>query len=272
VLTRRIIACLDVDRGEVVKGTHFIDLRRIGDAVEIAARYGDEGADEIVMLDITATSDGRETTLSVIERAAERLFIPLTVGGGVRSVDDVGALLRAGADKVAINSAAVGRPQLLTEAAERYGSQCIVSSIDARKWPGPGGERRWVVVTHGGRRETALDAVEWAAECVRRGAGELLITSIDADGTRAGYDIELTRAIASRVPVPVVASGGAGGAADVAAVLRDTDAQAALVAGVLHDGTTTIAALKDAVRAVGLPVRTGAANSDRTFQEAHNGG
>jgi cyclase len=253
VLSRRLIVCLDVARGRVVKGVQFVSLRDVGDPVELAARYEREGADEIVFLDITASAESRGTLLDVARRTAERLFIPLTIGGGIRSADDMGQALRAGADKVSVNSAAVARPEVLTEAAERFGAQCVVASIDAaRDAETPSG---WRVVVHGGRTPTERDALEWATECVERGAGEILLTSIDRDGSRSGYDLPLTRAVAERVSVPVIASGGAGSAADVCAVLRAGGADAALVAGILHDGVTTVAALKDAMAADGLPIR-----------------
>jgi cyclase len=250
VLTRRVIVCLDVTGGRVVKGTQFVNLRDVGDPVELATRYEREGADEVVFLDISASAEERGTLFDVARRTAERLFIPLTIGGGVRSAHDVGLALRAGADKVSINSAAVARPAVLTEAAARFGAQCVVASIDAKRR----GES-WRVYVKGGREETALDAVAWAVECVQRGAGEILLTSIDRDGARIGYDIELTHAVASAVNVPVVASGGAGTAAHVCAVLAEGGADAALLAGVLHDGVTTVGAVKDAMRAVNLPVR-----------------
>lgn len=253
-LTRRLIVCLDVDRGRVVKGTQFVGLRDVGDPVELATRYEAEGADEIVFLDITATHERRGTTLDLARRTAERLFIPLTIGGGIDSVEAMGAALRAGADKVGVNSAAVRRPALLTEAADRFGAQCVVASIDA-KWDGA----RWRVFTAGGRTPTALDAVEWAAECAARGAGEILLTSIDRDGARNGYDLALTRAVVAAVTVPVIASGGAGTAAHVRDAILDGGADAALVAGILHDGTTTVRALKDGMRAGSLPVREVAA-------------
>ncbi len=253
MLTRRIIVCLDVRDGRVVKGTRFVDLREIGDPALLAERYEAEGADEIVFLDISASADGRSTLLDTVRRTAERLFIPLTVGGGVRTVDDVGRVLRAGADKVAINSAAVARPELLTESAERFGAQCVVASIDARRE----GDR-WMVWTHGARTRTELDAIAWAQECVARGAGELLLTSIDHDGARTGYDLALTRAIADVVPVPVIASGGAGEPAHLVDALRAGGADAALVAGIVHDGVHTVQACKDAVRLEGLPVRAAA--------------
>jgi cyclase len=233
-----------------VKGTQFVNLRDVGDPVELASRYEREGADEVVFLDISASAEERGTLLDVARRTAERLFVPLTIGGGVRSADDVGRVLRAGADKVSINSAAVSRPEILTESAERFGAQCVVASIDARREDGG-----WRVYVKGGRERTALDAVAWAAECVRRGAGEVLLTSIDRDGARTGYDVELTRAVAGVVDVPVVASGGAGSVAHVCDVLGSGRADAALLAGILHDGTTTVHAVKDAMRAAGLPVR-----------------
>ena len=264
MLMRRLIVCLDIDRGRVVKGTKFEALRDVGNPVELAERYGAQGADEMAVLDISATAEGRGTVLAVVRRIAERLFIPLTVGGGVRTVADVGLVLRAGADKVAINSAAVARPRLLTEAAARFGAQCVVASIDARRLVnsgGPSAPPRWKVVVRGGRTPTQLDAVEWAQTCVAMGAGEVLLTSIDADGSRGGYDIELTRAIADVVGAPVVASGGAGNAHDVCAVLVDGHADAALVAGIVHDGSTTVGALKASMAAAGLPVRGGIGGS-----------
>ena len=253
-LTRRLIVCLDVDRGRVVKGTQFVGLRDVGDPVELATRYEAEGADEIVFLDITATHEARGTTLELARRTAERLFIPLTIGGGIDSVEAMSAALRAGADKVGVNSAAVKRPALLTEGAERFGAQCIVASIDAKR-EGDG----WRVYVAGGRRPTDLDAVEWAVECARRGAGEILLTSIDRDGARDGYDLALTRAVADAVSVPVIASGGAGNASHVRDAIRDGGADAALVAGILHDGSSSVAALKAAMRAADIPVREVAA-------------
>src|SRR5919107_1475924 len=243
MLTRRVVVCLDVKGGRVVKGTQFVQLRDVGDPVELATRYEQEGADEVVFLDISASAEERGTLLDVARRTAECLFVPLTIGGGVRTADDVGRALRSGADKVSINSAAVVRPEILTEAAERFGSQCVVASIDAKR----DGDR-WRVYVKGGREATPLDAVEWAAECVERGAGEVLLTSIDRDGARTGYDLALARA------VPVVASGGAGTAAHVCEVLSDARADAALLAGILHDGLTTVHAVKDAMRAAHLPV------------------
>lgn len=253
-LTRRLIVCLDVDRGRVVKGTQFVGLRDVGDPVELATHYEREGADEIVFLDITATHEGRGTTLELARRTAERLFIPLTIGGGIDSVEAMQAALRAGADKVGVNSAAVRRPELITEGAERFGAQCVVASIDAKRE----GDR-WRVYVAGGRRATELDAVEWAAECARRGAGEILLTSIDRDGARDGYDLALTRAVADAVSVPVIASGGAGNSRHVRDAITDGGADAALVAGILHDGSTTVQALKGAMRAAAIPVREVAA-------------
>lgn len=256
MLTRRLIVCLDVRAGRVVKGVGFESLRDVGDPVELAARYEREGADEIVFLDISASAEERSTLLDVARRTAERLFVPLTIGGGVRTADDVGRALRAGADKVSINSAAVARPEVLGEAADRFGAQCVVASIDAkREWDAPDGDGWWRVYTHGGRMGTSLDAVTWAAECVQRGAGEILATSIDRDGGRRGYDLELTRAISAAVDVPVIASGGAGNAAHVCTVLREGGADAALVAGILHDGVTTVREIKRLMAADGIPVR-----------------
>lgn len=253
-LTRRVIVCLDVDAGRVVKGTRFVGLRDVGDPVELAARYEAAGADEVVFLDITATHERRSPMLDVARRTAERLFIPLTIGGGIASVDAMATALRAGADKVAVNSAAVRRPALITEAAERFGAQCVVASIDAKRE----GDA-WRVYTAGGRQATGLDAIAWAQECAARGAGELLLTSIDRDGARDGYDLALTRAVSAAVSVPVIASGGAGEAAHLVAALNDAGADAALVAGILHDGVTTVAALKAALREALVPIREVAA-------------
>lgn len=250
MLTRRLVVCLDVKGGRVVKGTQFVQLRDVGDPVTLASRYEREGADEVVFLDISASAEERGTLLDVARRTAERLFVPLTIGGGVRNVEDVGRALRSGADKVSINSAMVARPEILSEAAERFGSQCVVASIDAKR----DGDR-WRVYVKGGREATSLDAVEWAAECVRRGAGEVLLTSIDRDGARTGYDLALTRTVADAVHVPVVASGGAGNATHVCEVLADAGADAALLAGILHDEVTTVSAVKAAMRAAHIPVR-----------------
>ncbi|RYZ39834.1 MAG: imidazole glycerol phosphate synthase subunit HisF [Myxococcaceae bacterium] len=251
MLTRRLIVCLDVKGGRVVKGVQFEGLRDVGDPVALALRYEEEGADEVTFLDISASAEERETLWDLVQRTAERLFIPLTVGGGVRTVDDVGRALRAGADKVSINSAAVATPELLTGCAERFGAQCVVASIDAKR-DGAG----YRVYTHGGRRPTDLDAVAWAKECVRRGAGEVLLTSIDRDGARTGYDLGMTREVADAVDVPVIASGGAGCAEHVREALTLGGADAALVAGILHDGVTTVGALKSLLRDSGLPIRS----------------
>jgi cyclase len=253
VLTNRLIVCLDVKGGRVVKGTQFVNLRDVGDPVELAARYEAEGADEVTFLDISASEEERATLLDVARRTAERLFVPLTIGGGVRSADDVGRALRAGADKVSINTAAVQRPEVMTEGAWRFGAQCIVASIDAQR-RSDGGDG-WEVYTHGGKRPTGLDAVEWAQECVRRGAGEILLTSIDRDGARTGYDVPLTRAVADAVAVPVIASGGAGEAAHCRDAILEAHADAALVAGILHDGLTTVREIKQVMKAGGVRVR-----------------
>ena len=249
MLSRRIIVCLDVQAGRVVKGTGFVNLRDVGDPVALATRYETEGADEVVFLDIAASAEERATLLDVARRTAEQLFVPLTIGGGIRSVDDVGLALRAGADKVSINSAAVRRPEVLTEAADRFGTQCVVASIDAKRE-----EDGWRVHVKGGRERTALDVVPWAEECVSRGAGEILLTSIDRDGARTGYDVALVRAVSRAVMVPVIASVGAGSAAHVCEAL-DAGADAALLAGILHDGLTTVRAVKRAVEEAGLRVR-----------------
>jgi cyclase len=256
MLRRRVIVCLDVDGGRVVKGVRFVGLRDIGDPVALAAQYEQDGADEIVFLDITASAESRATLLDVARSTAERLFVPLTIGGGVRSADDVAQALRAGADKVSINSAAVRRPEVLTEAAERFGAQCVVASIDAAHDPTLGGASPWRVFVQGGRSPTPLDAVSWAQECVARGAGEILLTSIDRDGGRTGYDLALTRAVVDAVHVPVIASGGAGAAADICAVLGEGGrADAALVAGIVHDGVTTVGRIKEAMTEAGICCR-----------------
>jgi cyclase len=245
------VVCLDVKDGRVVKGTRFVGLRDVGDPVELARRYEAEGADEVVFLDVSASAEGRGTLLDVVRRTAEVLFIPLTVGGGVRSAADVGPLLRSGADKVSVNTAALADPELLAQGARRFGRQCMVVSVDAKRTP----EGRWEAYTHGGRTATGRDAVAWAEEAAERGAGEVLLTSIDRDGARSGYDLPLTRAVAERVEVPVVASGGAGEAAHLRDAFREGRASAALVAGILHDGLTTVAALKQELRGWGLEVR-----------------
>ena len=251
MLTRRVIVCLDVKGGRVVKGVNFVGLRDVGDPVALSERYELEGADEITFLDISASAEERATLLDVARRTAERLFIPLTIGGGVRTADDVARALRAGADKVSLNSAAVSNPEVLTAAADRFGAQCMVASIDAKK-NADGVYKVWV---KGGREETPLEAVAWAQECVARGAGEILLTSIDRDGARIGYDLEITRAVANAVNVPVIASGGAGNAQHLVDAVQMANADAVLVAGILHDGLTTVHALKQTMRDVGIVVR-----------------
>lgn len=247
----RVIACLDVDQGRVVKGVGFRNLREMGEPATLAARYESDGADEVVFLDVSATIDGRRTMLDTVRETAARLFIPLTVGGGIRQLDDVERALRAGADKVGVNSAAVDRPALLTEAARHFGAQCVVASIDASR-DGDG----WRVHVRGGRDRTTLDAVAWARECADRGAGEILLTSVDRDGSRDGYDLELTSAVAREVSVPVIASGGAGSAGHLRDAIVVGGADAVLVAGILHDGSTTVASLKTALSTDGIPVRS----------------
>ena len=251
----RVIPCLDVDAGRVVKGVNFRDLRDAGDPVELAAAYDAEGADELVFLDITASSGDRETMIDVVGRTADQVFIPLTVGGGVRSVGDVDRLLRAGADKVSLNTAAIARPELLGEAAQRFGSQCVVLSVDARRVAGPaGGPAQFEVTTHGGRRGTGIDAVEWAARGAELGVGEILLNSMDADGTKAGFDTELIHAVRAVVDVPIIASGGAGELAHFAPAVG-AGADAVLAASVFHFGQLRIGEVKDALRAAGQLVR-----------------
>lgn len=251
---KRVIPCLDVDGGRVVKGTNFVGLRDAGDPVELAARYDAEGADELVFLDITATSDARETIVDLARRTADEVFVPFTIGGGIRSVADAQAVLDAGADKVAVNSAAVKRPQLLTELADRFGEQCVVLAIDAKGVPAPVEGDAWEVFVAGGRTPTGRGAVAWAREAVERGAGEILLTSMDGDGTTSGYELGLTRAVAEAVPVPVIASGGAGTLDHLVEAL-DAGADAALAASIFHFGTFTIAEAKQRIAAAGIPVR-----------------
>jgi cyclase len=250
MLLKRIIPCLDTARGRVVKGTHFQQLRDQGDPVALARTYSEDGADELTFLDIDATPEGRATLVELVERTAHEVFIPLTVGGGIREVDEIRILLRAGADKVSIQTAAVQRPELITEGARAFGSQCIVVAIDAKRV----GDA-WMVFTHGGRTPTELDAVGWAIEAQRRGAGEILLTSIDADGTRAGYDLELTRAVVDAVQIPVIASGGAGHPRDLVAVLTEGKADAALAASIFHSGAFPIPQTKAYLAGQGVPVR-----------------
>ncbi len=258
-LSARVIPCLDVDAGRVVKGVRFVDLRDAGDPVQMARTYDAEGADELVFLDITASSDDRETIYDVVTATAEQVFIPLTVGGGVRGAGDVRRLLRAGADKVSLNTAAVARPEVLSEAAEAFGSQCVVAAIDARARTAATAERdvpspAWEVVVHGGRTPTGRDVVEWAAECERRGAGEILLTSMDRDGSKVGFDLDLLRAVTAAVNLPVVASGGAGTPDHMVAGIT-AGASAVLAASIFHFGHCRIGEVKDAMAAAGLAVR-----------------
>jgi len=250
LLAKRIIPCLDVKDGRVVKGTHFVDLRDAGDPVEQAALYERQGADEVVFLDITASVEKRDTLVELVRRTSEKVFIPFTVGGGVRTVEDVGQVLLAGADKVSINTAALADPELISRAAEAFGSQCMVVAIDAKR-----NGRGWEVFSHGGRVSAGRDALEWAWEAVERGAGELLVTSMDSDGTQAGFDIELLAALAAQTPVPVIASGGAGDLEDFRKALQEGRADAALAASVFHFGTFTVGEVKTYLEQHGVPVR-----------------
>ena len=254
-LARRIIPCLDVDKGRVVKGVRFVDIRDAGDPVEIARRYNEQGADEITFLDITASHEGRDTTLRTVERMASEVFIPLTVGGGVRELADIRNLLNAGADKVAINSAAIQRPEFVREAAERFGTQCIVLAVDAKRTSARGEALRWEIFTHGGRRETGIDALDWAARMVDYGAGEILLTSMDRDGTRDGFDIALTRAVSETVSVPVIASGGVGTLQHLVDGVLEGHADAVLAASIFHFGEHTIREAKAYMAAAGIEVR-----------------
>jgi len=254
-LAKRIIPCLDVDKGRVVKGVNFVDIRDAGDPVEVARRYNEQGADEITFLDITASHESRDTTYETVERMAAEVFIPLTVGGGVRTVDDIRKLLNAGADKVSINTAAVFNPEFVREAAERFGSQCIVVAIDAKGVSEEGEEPRWEIFTHGGRKPTGLDAVEWARKMVEMGAGELLLTSMDRDGTRIGFDLGLTKAISDAVIVPVIASGGVGELQHLADGVTQGGADAVLAASIFHFGQHTIPEAKAFMKAQGIEIR-----------------
>ena len=268
VLTKRIIPCLDVDAGRVVKGISFVNLRDAGDPAELASYYDQEGADELVFLDITASSDSRDTMVDVVGRVSEQVFIPLTVGGGIRSVDDMRRMLIAGADKVSVNTAAVNNPDLIKEGAAQFGNQCIVVAIDAKRVSNPGETRdtrqdglsldpesRWGVYTHGGRETTGIDVVKWALRAVELGAGEFLLTSMDADGHLAGYDLELTKAISEAVPVPVIASGGAGNLDHLHQAFTQGKADAVLAASIFHFGTYSIAQAKEYLAAQGVPMR-----------------
>src|SRR3954469_19541957 len=251
MLLRRVIPCLDVDKGRVVKGTNFVDIRDAGDPVELAARYEAEGGDEIVFLDITASHERRETIVDLARRTAHDVFVPFTIGGGIRSVADAQAVLDAGADKVSVNSAAVQRPELLGELAEHFGAQCVVLAIDARREP----DGRYAVYTAGGRNPAGLDAIEWAREGVERGAGEILLTSMDRDGTEDGYELQLTRAVTDAVDVPVIASGGAGELSHLVDAVEEGGADAVLCASIFHYGAYTVGQAKEAMRAAGVPVR-----------------
>ena len=265
MLAKRIIPCLDVTGGRVVKGVNFLELRDAGDPVEIAARYNTQGADELTFLDITATSDGRDLILPIIEAVASQVFIPLTVGGGVRTVEDVRRLLNAGADKTSFNSAAIANPQVIDDASHKYGAQCIVVAIDAKRRSaeeaeriGPNGLRAgpgWDVYSHGGRKNTGLDAVQWATEMARRGAGEILLTSMDRDGTKSGFDLELTRAVSDAIGIPVIASGGVGTLADLADGVQTGGADAVLAASIFHYGEFTVGEAKALMASRGIPMR-----------------
>lgn len=247
----RLIPCLDIRDGRVVKGVQFEGIRDAGDPLELASFYNEQGADELVFLDITASHERRQTVVDLARAVAERIFIPFTVGGGISEVSQIRDVLLAGADKVSLNTAAVKSPEMIREASERFGSQCVVMAIDARRKPTGG----WEVTTHGGRNSTELDAIEWAQQVVSLGAGEILLTSMDADGSRQGYDLELTRSVSESVQVPVIASGGAGTAQHMADAVKIGKADAMLLAGILHDGVTTIPVLKEELRTLGLPMR-----------------
>ena len=251
MLAKRIIPCLDVRDGRVVKGVNFVNIRDAGDPVELAKYYSDQGADEIVFLDITATSDARDTVADVVERTAAQVFVPLTVGGGIRTVEDFQRLLRAGADKISVNSAAVARPELISEAAERFGSQCVVLAVDARSR----GDGTWEVVVAGGRKPTGIDLIDWVKKGEALGAGEILLTSMDADGTKAGFDLAMTKAVTDAVSIPVIASGGCGSLAHFAEVFEETNCDAALAASLFHFGELTVPQVKDYLRERSIPVR-----------------
>jgi len=254
-LAKRIIPCLDVDQGRVVKGVKFLELRDAGDPVEIAQRYDEQGADELTFLDITASSDQRDTIVHVVEAVASRVFIPLTVGGGIRTVDDVRRMLNAGADKVSINTAAVHNPEFVREASQRFGAQCIVVALDVKRVADLDGAPRWEIFTHGGRKPTGIEAVAWAKKMVDFGAGELLLTSMDRDGTRVGFDLEITRRIADSVAVPVIASGGVGTLDHLVEGVTQGGADAVLAASIFHFGQHTVAEAKEVMRAAGIEVR-----------------
>ena len=251
MLAKRIIPCLDVRDGRVVKGVNFVNVRDAGDPVELAKYYSDQGADEIVFLDITATSDARDTVADVVERTAAQVFVPLTVGGGIRTLEDFQRLLRAGADKISVNSAAVARPELISEAAERFGSQCVVLAVDARAR----GDGTWEVVVAGGRKPTGMDLIEWVKKGEALGAGEILLTSMDADGTKAGFDLAMTKAVTDAVSIPVIASGGCGSLEHFAEVFEETGCDAALAASLFHFGELTVPQVKDYLNSRAIPVR-----------------
>ena len=251
MLAKRIIPCLDVRDGRVVKGVNFVNIRDAGDPVELARYYSDQGADEIVFLDITATSDARDTVADVVERTAAQVFVPLTVGGGIRTLEDFRRLLRAGADKISVNSAAVARPELISEAAERFGSLCVVLAVDGKAR----GDGTWEVVVAGGRKPTGIDLIEWVKQGEALGAGEILLTSMDADGTKAGFDLAMTKAVTDAVSIPVIASGGCGSLAHFAEVFEETNCDAALAASLFHFGELTVPQVKDYLRERSIPVR-----------------
>ena len=251
MLAKRIIPCLDVRDGRVVKGVNFVNIRDAGDPVELAKYYSDQGADEIVFLDITATSDARDTVADVVERTAAQVFVPLTVGGGIRTLEDSRRLLRAGADKISVTSAAVARPELISEAAERFGSQCVVLAVDGKAR----GDGTWEVVVAGGRKPTGIDLIEWVKQGEALGAGEILLTSMDADGTKAGFDLAMTKAVTDAVSIPVIASGGCGSLAHFAEVFEETNCDAALAASLFHFGELTVPQVKDYLRERSIPVR-----------------
>ncbi|WP_077309275.1 imidazole glycerol phosphate synthase subunit HisF [Terribacillus halophilus] len=250
MIAKRIIPCLDVKEGTVVKGTNFVSLRELGDPVAMAAAYSKSGADEIVFLDISATHEGRATMMDIVRQTALHVFVPFTVGGGVRTIEDMKTMLQAGADKVAVNSAAVANPALITQGAKRFGSQCIVVAIDAKRF-----DDGWHVVTHGGRKDTGIDAIEWAKEAEARGAGEILLTSMDADGVKTGYDLPLTKAIVEKVRIPVIASGGCGSPDHITEVFQKTDVSAALAASIFHDKTFSIEEVKQSCQQEGVRIR-----------------
>ncbi|MEM5528813.1 imidazole glycerol phosphate synthase subunit HisF [Gammaproteobacteria bacterium AS21] len=254
-LAKRIIPCLDVENGRVVKGVQFLDIRDAGDPVEVAKRYNEQGADEITFLDITATHEGRETMVSTVEKMASQVFIPLTVGGGIRSCDDIRAMLNAGADKVSINSAAIYNPDFVKEAAQRFGSQCIVVAIDAKKVSGADDIDRWEIFTHGGRKPTGIDAVQWAVKMAEYGAGEILLTSMDQDGVKSGYDLGVTRAISQAVNIPIIASGGVGNLQHLVDGVKQGGADAVLAASIFHFGEYSIEEAKSFMQQQGIEMR-----------------